>query len=345
MRLLLVAAAASCAYAYASADADLQQLQNGFVASQLAQDAAGAAALDAGVAANSSLIVRNATTGELFFSDVDYNITTPAWWPAFFHVKRASLFAAAHASPLSRFFNDSTFLEETVLPLISTWLAHDFGAPDALPNVGWWYQQVGCPDAVARFALLPTIQPRLSAAQQAVVVRILNRANAAYGCPDANCVWLASNALYRGLFTGDAVLVNASIATVFGTMRVWELSNGGIQKDGSFGMHGPLLYSGGYGMEYIQGITNSLLWTRGTRFAMPPGDARLAVFTDFVLDGSASMMGFSAGSAPYGPAVWDLSSIGREIARPYGADWFSQVRRRVTCGGLMCGGTGSLTSS
>ena len=180
------------------------------------------------------------------------------------------------------------------------------------------------PDALARALLLPGVAASLSPAQQARAVVIMARAAPSTGCTDANCVWLASNQLYRALLQDNATLAAHALDAIYGTMRVWPLSAGGMQADHSFGMHGDLLYSGGYGMEYVNGVMHTLLWTQGTRFALPAGDARLAVFTDFLLDGSAQMIAYAAPGAhspasPYGAAMWDVSTIGREIGRPYGA--------------------------
>ena len=86
-------------------------------------------------------------------------------------------------------------------------------------------------------------------------------------------------------------------------------------------------------MEYVQGIINTLLFTQGTQWAMDANDERIATFTNFLLDGSASMISFtesdSTGVSPYGSSFWDISAIGREISRPYGFDWYYQAGQCV----------------
>ena len=182
------------------------------------------------------------------FTDINYNITTPAWFPAAFHIKRTSLFAAGYYSPASRYYNDASLLT-TVLNLLDNWLINDYGEPPQWVNSGWWYQQVFIPDAISRIVLLPPIQPLLLPNQTKKIIQILARA-AASDCSDANCVWLSTNAFFRGIFTQNQTLMNISAYTVYGTMQTWKLSQGGMQADNSFGMHGPLLYSGG--CKYIK---------------------------------------------------------------------------------------------
>ena len=299
---------------------DLDVITSRFLSSLLPVDAAAVTTLDRGVAQNLTLLVTNSTTGDVTFQDVDYFIDTPAFWPSFFHMKRTSLFCLAFSTPTSVYYN-STVLLQTTLRLLSTWLKYDYGCGGRIGvNPGWWYCQVGSPDALARTILTPAIRSALSSEQVTQALIQLSRAQPPASCPDANCVWLGSNALYRALFTQNETLAGHSIATIFSTMKTWSPpSGGGMQADKSFTMHGPLLYSGGYGMEYVQGIINALLYTEGTQWAMQNNDERISTFTDFLLDGSAAMISYTetdpTGTSPYGTSFWDISSIGREISR------------------------------
>jgi hypothetical protein len=365
---------------------DLDIITSRFLESFLPVDTAGVKTLDLGVQANLTLLTTNSTNGDVTFSDINYLIDTPAFWPAFFHIKRASLFNLAYSTPSSVFYNDSSLLQ-TIKALLSTWLKYDYGCGGNFgTNPGWWYCQVGCPDALSRLVLSPAINSTLTTEEYTSTLVQLSRAKPPASCPDANCVWLGSNALYRALFTRNETLAGLSIATIFSTMKTWTPpANGGMQADKTFTMHGkfhvsyhsflllllipnlllifppssssfllifsscilpssslqlsssyssgPLLYSGGYGMEYVQGIINTLLFTQGTQWAMDANDERIATFTNFLLDGSASMISFtesdSTGVSPYGSSFWDISAIGREISRPYGFDWYYQAGQCV----------------
>lgn len=86
-------------------------------------------------------------------------------------------------------------------------------------------------------------------------------------------------------------------------------------------------------MEYINGVTHMLAWTNNTfcelDYSTPYGNNAITTFSNFAIDGSFQMMSFSKGSTPYGPAVWDITPVGREIARPYGVDWYFQAGQTV----------------
>lgn len=215
---------------------DISTIQLRIAQSQII-DALDAPAFDQLLEQNLTLV----NTSSWTFTDIDYTITTPAWFPAAFHIKRTSLFAAGYYSPSSRYYNDSSLLT-TVFNLLDNWLVHDYGMTN--PNSGWWYQQVFTGDAISRIVLLPPFQALLLPNQTARIIVTLSR-SVASGCTDANCVWLSTNAFFRGVFTSNQTLMNISAHTIYGTMQKWKLSQGGIQMDNSFGMHGPLLYSGG----------------------------------------------------------------------------------------------------
>ena len=86
-------------------------------------------------------------------------------------------------------------------------------------------------------------------------------------------------------------------------------------------------------MEYINGVTHMLAWTNNTfcqlDYSTPYGSNAISIFSNFAIDGSFQMMSFSTGYAPYGPALWDVTPVGREIARPYGVDWYYQAGQTV----------------
>ena len=57
----------------------------------------------------------------------------------------------------------------------------------------------------------------------------------------------------------------------------------GIQVDGSFYQHGPLLQTASYGNDYTNSVVQLYLLANGTRFAAPA--SAIAAFAVLVLDG------------------------------------------------------------
>ena len=93
----------------------------------------------------------------------------------------------------------------------------------------------------------------------------------------------------------------------------------------SFQMHGLQIYSGGYGMAFANDLMSFAVYMNGTAYGPPPSIFNL--LQQFLLDGTFQMMHYGTGQGQFSPAMWDISVIGREIARTYGDDW--QVRACV----------------
>lgn len=94
---------------------------------------------------------------------------------------------------------------------------------------------------------------------------------------------------------------------VFPNRKWWahRWDNEGIKADMGFFQHFELLYTGGYGDVFLQGVNAFLRCTNGTLFALSP--ASLNLYADFILDGAQYFMrnGYR-----------DISASGRGIARP-----------------------------
>ena len=90
----------------------------------------------------------------------------------------------------------------------------------------------------------------------------------------------------------------------------------GVKADGSYQQHDQLLYFGGYGQVFLEGINAFLRYTKDTQF-FPDADA-LNAYADFILDGIqfATRAGYK-----------DVNSCGRSITRKAGlVGLFAEVR-------------------
>lgn len=226
-------------------------------------------AFDAALALNLSYVLPNYT-----FSDIDYSYCVNANWPSMLHPERTLSFAAAYASPASNFFNDSHLLA-TVHGLLGSWLA--FNAHHTSTN--WWMNDVGVPGFVGRLGLVLQSLDSLSPLEEAGIVNTTHKADYYRGgCEPTNCLWLAGNVFLGAVLTRNASLANLTSQDIFATVNVRNpfapTDPSGIKGDGSFMMHGSLLYSGGYGMCYAQGLINLLAWTADTTYALPHQDPR-----------------------------------------------------------------------
>jgi hypothetical protein len=202
-------------------------------------------------------------------------------------------------------------------------------------STNWWMNQVGVPSYLSSAGILLQSLGELRPSEAAGIVASTRGADTySHSCEPTNCVWLAGNVFLGALLERNASTVARTVKDIFKTINTTNPfapgDPSGVKGDGSFMMHGSLLYSGGYGMCYALSLINLLSWTRGTALALPAGDARWDAFSSFLLDGSFRMMHFGAGLPPYGPAAWDPSALGRNYARPYGRDPASAAGQAVT---------------
>ena len=323
-RVFTLLLAPLCLQRAAAQQTDLDVIASRAAASLLPPPAS-IAAFDAALARNLSFVTPNFT-----FSDINYTYCVNANWPAMLHPERARSFMAAYASPQSTYFRSAGLLA-TVHVLLGWWLPWNA----AHRSTNWWMNQVGVPGYLAGTGLLLQAQGALLPSEAAGIAASTRGADTYRGgCEPTNCVWLAGNVFLGALLERNATTVARTVGDMYRTINVSNpfapADPSGIKADGSFMMHGSLLYSGGYGMCYALAIINLLSWTRGTAFALPAGDARWDSFSHTLLDGSFRMMHFGAGLPPYGPAAWDVSALGRNYARPYGRDPASAAGQAVT---------------
>jgi chondroitin AC lyase len=113
----------------------------------------------------------------------------------------------------------------------------------------------------------------------------------------------------RGVYLGNASMVNASLARIYNEVVVESQSLEGIQHDGSFHQHGTELLAGSYGAVFSSTILGLLQQTSETAFYMPPH--QVANLVSLIIDGQSWM---TVGS----DNIWDIAVAGRQMTRPPG---------------------------
>jgi chondroitin AC lyase len=216
------------------------------------------------------------------WSDIDYGDNTRSNWKPREHLARTRQLALSvelgNASPAP------------ALAAIGFWLKHD---PLSL---NWWHNQIGTPRVLGECLLL--LGTRLPAALLESARPILDRADDTrviepsgsrpMQWTGANLLWIAANRLISGTLFADESRIEKSIAAAFGEIRLAGPGEEGIQVDGSFHQHGPLLYNGGYGCAFLAECAFFLDVAHDTRWQTSEKTWRL--ITDFVLDGTRWML-------------------------------------------------------
>ena len=303
LKISLLAALAAAAPEPWTKDPVLSVLADRLLSQQLVSSRADVSQVDDLVAF--SLTMFNG--GNCTYSDIDYAGNNPAFWPAANHTVRSRAMATGYISKASKYYANPTILNASYCTL-QWWLTHN-------PiSSNWWYNDIGVPGYVAPWAFM--IWPSLTANDVALLMKILDRVSYK-GYTGANLVWTAGNVAWRGVLSGNRTETAAAVAAALSTVTIAPGVEEGIKADGAFFQHGAQLYNGGYGQSFAYDVTNLLALVAGTPLAATP--QQVDTFTSFLLNGSLRMIHYGPVSGKFGPGMWDVGVIGRDLSRPYGS--------------------------
>jgi chondroitin AC lyase len=236
--------------------------------------------------------------------DVDYTDQGRALWKTNEHLVRVQEMAALYAIPNQSYYKNETLFSATSKAL-DYWLAKDFINPN------WWWNEISVPQSIGQIVLL--LSPNLNENQTATVKLIMSRANW-NGFTGQNVVWMAYDHVLNGCYQKNASYVNEAFQKMWAELIIEPGEVEGIKNDGIFFQHGPQIYSGGYGSDFVESIASNIAISAGTSFA--PSANALAVFSKLVLDGQKYTINPKTNSKS--TAHYDYSVSGREITRPGG---------------------------
>jgi len=183
----------------------------------------------------------------------------------------------------------------------------------------WWYNHVGSPKEVAIVLLL--MSDSFSPDEVPGSLAIVYRARVEMGR-----IWECLIRLMGAVLASNEDEAEVAISAIWSGIAVETSIHGGegIQHDGSYHLHGPQLYSGGYGHVHAVNMALVMAVTAGTRFAVPA--ERLELFSRFILDGSQWMIRGGA---------FEVTARGRVTSRPEGdiRPEFAQICRDMLVSG------------
>lgn len=123
----------------------------------------------------------------------------------------------------------------------------------------------------------------------------------------SNKTLLSISVFYRGLLEKNAERITAGVAGVMAQVEVSEKE--GVQIDYSFHQHGPYLYNGSYGSNFLRETIWLAAMVEGSEFAF--SEKRMKVLRDYYLEGTRWMIRGQ---------LMDYNIRGRQVGRPEGGD-------------------------
>ncbi|MDR3117905.1 MAG: polysaccharide lyase beta-sandwich domain-containing protein [Mediterranea sp.] len=152
----------------------------------------------------------------------------------------------------------------------------------------WWQNRIAHPQRLGE-VLIALHYGEKDIKQEPVFEKLVHRWREEMGDPDtprnpttagANKCDIALHWIYRSCLTINREDLEKAVESSF--LIVDYTMGEGLQVDGSYHQHGPQLYIGGYGVEFVQLVTRQAYYLAGTPYALSP--EKLELFSSFVRD-------------------------------------------------------------
>ena len=213
-----------------------------------------------------------AMTAEGAWADIDYADRHRTRWAPAAHLRRLRTIAAAFGAPGSPRYRDAA-LREALLRGLGCWQAKHPRCDN------WWYNQIFAPQRLGEILLLAQ---EGGIAPEALPGGMIARWRAEGGDPTrksgittgSNLVNIAAHCCYRAILTRDEPALRVATERLFAPLAFTEAE--GLQRDLSYHQHGPQLYLGNYGYDWLELNAAWLARLRGTELSPPPERAALA---------------------------------------------------------------------
>jgi len=251
-----------------------------------------------------STLVGGDIPGTYCWEDIDYSDNTRGAWKATNHCKRILTILRGYGK---KALSDKEFVKR-ISGAVKFWREHDFKNPN------WWHNDIGTPMSFGDIGIM--MYDALDDDALADISYLVGcgslkvRPLGGYDDGDytklwagANLIWGAMNSVRHALIIGDSDLLMESRKLCESEICIGKFE--GIQNDGSFFQHGPMLYSGGYGRSYAKDIATLAYIFDGTAYQFPR--EKLGIFLVHILDGLRHMI--------QGRCL-DWHCVGREYVRP-----------------------------
>lgn len=235
--------------------------------------------------------------GHLYFTDIDYENSDRATWPAARHLTRTEMLALQYRR--SDDPEKKALYLDTVLRLLDHWIEEDYVNPN------WWHNKLSNPNILGETCLL--IKDRLEGKRLVRLAELVGRGSftlhpTLYAYTGANATDIAMSTIKYGALIDSGNAIRTAVRVVSDTLK---LSSGeGLRQDGTFFQHGNRLYMGGYGIDFIHAAGKIIKMLTGTSYGFTA--EQLEPFAHFVLDGMRVMS--------YGKTL-DPSTMGRSVSR------------------------------
>lgn len=234
------------------------------------------------------------------FPDLDYiTVHEGSFYPAGSHLKRLKSMAIAYRKPGNKYYNSGKLLKQIVAGI-------DYWYKVRPKSGNWWFGDIGAPqDYMVPLILL---KGKISEKKLLHYSSYLRDLTGNKGHKGKNRTWVSAVTIHKGCIEDNIELIRTGIKSIASTIKIVpEQGDEGIKVDGSFHQHRPQLYSGGYGLSYVDDIAYYLQLVKGTAFEPYFTQEKKDIFINLLMGGHR-LLGYRE--------TFDFGAIGRNISLP-----------------------------
>lgn len=243
------------------------------------------------------------------FPDLDYvTVHEGAFYPSGTHLERLKNMAIAYRKSGNKHYNSGRLLKRIVAGI-------DYWYKVRPESKNWWFGDIGAPqDYMVSLILLKGKISEKKLLHYSSYLQDLT-GNKAY--KGKNRTWVSGITIHKGCIEDNIELVQIGFKSIASTIEiVSRQGDEGIKADGSFHQHRPQLYSGGYGLSYVDDIAYYLQLVKDTAFESYFTQEKKNIFFNLLLGGHR-LFGYRE--------TFDFGAVGRNISRQEGLGNISPV--------------------
>lgn len=236
------------------------------------------------------------------FPKIDY-VTVFAGFPAGTHLKRLKAMAHAYRKPGNKYYNSKKLLNKIQL-------GFEYWNRMQPKSKNWWFIDIGAPqDYMVALILL---KDKISEKKLLQYSAYLEDRTGNQGHKGKNRTWVSDVTIHKGCIENNMELVRIGFESIASTIKIVpRQGDEGIKIDGSFHQHRPQLYSGGYGLSFMDDLVYYIHLVNGTAFAAYFTPEKRQILSDVLLNGQR-LLGYRS--------TFEFGATGRNITRRGGVN-------------------------
>lgn len=236
------------------------------------------------------------------WSDIDYSTVT-VYYAAGRHLERLVNMTLAYRKEETGHISSEELLKKIVSGI-------DFFYKRKPVSLNWWYMDIGAPQKY--MVVLILLKGILEQEQLNYYASFLEDKTDNPAHKGKNRTWVSAITIHKGCIKNKFDLIKTGFQSIASTIKIVDYHEiEGIKIDNSIHQHRPQLYSGGYGMSFMNDLAVYIILAHGTVFSALFTEEQMNLIRNVMLDGQLL---FSYRNS------FDFGTIGRGISKENGLE-------------------------